>query len=426
MPYTPTVWQDRIVEKPRTYTLTNNPDGTVTLTPAPGTVVQEGTPVNAIRLNNLEGIYSGVKDELADNAGELWDQIRIADGAGSGLDADFVRGINVVEDVRELDYNVYQLILQNYYDGKAIYKKGLFFDGFQDENMSDPDATTKLIIDVASKKISLDSFLKILIEQLDIGSFVPDIGGYADMAKLCQTFKATADNVITSVTLRLYRKGSPNDYVKCSIYTISDGVPDTELGSDTVKASDISDSAAQDHTFSFGEIQLEAGVSYAIVLERTGAIDSSNRIQTYGETTDKYADGQYGAYNSNTSTWTLNASRDLYFKIEGYYAKYLDAVYQTKEQAFENNVDNAYLYIRFQSAVSGVTITPQIAVYTGTASFADMIFVSSRSLGDGYQEYKYKYEGAGGNKVKLKLNLSRTTTDKILEIMDYGVLLGVV
>ncbi len=54
MAYIKTNWQDRVVEKPRTYIVIDNPDGTVTLTPAPGAVVQEGTPVNAINLNKVE------------------------------------------------------------------------------------------------------------------------------------------------------------------------------------------------------------------------------------------------------------------------------------------------------------------------------------------------------------------------------------
>lgn len=53
-PYDKTNWQDRVVERPRTYTETTNPDGSITLTPAPGTIVQEGTPVNAGAMNHLE------------------------------------------------------------------------------------------------------------------------------------------------------------------------------------------------------------------------------------------------------------------------------------------------------------------------------------------------------------------------------------
>lgn len=54
MTYTPTNWKDRIVEKPRTYTMQQNTDGTITLVPAPGNIIEEGTPVNAANLNKIE------------------------------------------------------------------------------------------------------------------------------------------------------------------------------------------------------------------------------------------------------------------------------------------------------------------------------------------------------------------------------------
>lgn len=65
MAYEPTLWKDRAVEKPRTYTLQNNPDGTVTLVPSPGTIVEVGTPVNANNLNKLE---QGLKTHEAEDA----------------------------------------------------------------------------------------------------------------------------------------------------------------------------------------------------------------------------------------------------------------------------------------------------------------------------------------------------------------------
>jgi hypothetical protein len=58
MPYTKTIWTNREVERPRTYTLQNNADGTVTLVPAEGTVISAGTPITAENLNNLETQYT--------------------------------------------------------------------------------------------------------------------------------------------------------------------------------------------------------------------------------------------------------------------------------------------------------------------------------------------------------------------------------
>lgn len=47
-------WKDRRVERPRTYVLTPNVDGSQTLTDAPGEVTQEGTPISAENLNRAE------------------------------------------------------------------------------------------------------------------------------------------------------------------------------------------------------------------------------------------------------------------------------------------------------------------------------------------------------------------------------------
>lgn len=73
MAYNPTIWKDRAVEKPRTYTIQNNPDGTVTLIPAPGAIVEPGTPVNAANMNKLE---QGLKTHEADYAKSDWTLIK--------------------------------------------------------------------------------------------------------------------------------------------------------------------------------------------------------------------------------------------------------------------------------------------------------------------------------------------------------------
>lgn len=54
MPYKRTKWRDHVVERPRTFTEVNNPDGSVTHNPAPGDVLQQGTPQSATNFNNIE------------------------------------------------------------------------------------------------------------------------------------------------------------------------------------------------------------------------------------------------------------------------------------------------------------------------------------------------------------------------------------
>lgn len=66
MPYTKTSWADRNVEYPQRYDMTTNADGTVTLTPHPGTVTDTGTPLSATNMNHLETQYD---QALADSIG---------------------------------------------------------------------------------------------------------------------------------------------------------------------------------------------------------------------------------------------------------------------------------------------------------------------------------------------------------------------
>ena len=54
MPYPQTDWKDHVVERPNTYTEQVNGDGSKTYTPAPGEVVQQGTPMSATNFNKQE------------------------------------------------------------------------------------------------------------------------------------------------------------------------------------------------------------------------------------------------------------------------------------------------------------------------------------------------------------------------------------
>ena len=61
MAYQKTEWKDQNVENPRTYSMRDNGDSTVTLMDAFGTVTELGTPVNAENMNKIEnGIANAV------------------------------------------------------------------------------------------------------------------------------------------------------------------------------------------------------------------------------------------------------------------------------------------------------------------------------------------------------------------------------
>ncbi len=65
MAYTKQTWVDRKVEKPLTFLTTINADGSMTLTPYPGVVKQEGTQLSADRFNHIENGLSNVDTRLS-------------------------------------------------------------------------------------------------------------------------------------------------------------------------------------------------------------------------------------------------------------------------------------------------------------------------------------------------------------------------
>ena len=71
MAYERTVWRDHIVARPRTYTMVQNEDGTVTLTPAYGAVSQQGTPMNAANLNKLEEAAADLDGRMTTMEGKI-------------------------------------------------------------------------------------------------------------------------------------------------------------------------------------------------------------------------------------------------------------------------------------------------------------------------------------------------------------------
>ena len=62
MVYTKTIWKNREVERPRTFRFQNNSDGTVTLIPAEGAIIEAGTPIIAINMNNIENAIEELYD----------------------------------------------------------------------------------------------------------------------------------------------------------------------------------------------------------------------------------------------------------------------------------------------------------------------------------------------------------------------------
>ena len=71
MAYKKTLWKDRVVEKPNTYRSVENPDGTITLYPITGQVIEKGTPVSAANLNKIENGIVELNEQLEQNKNDI-------------------------------------------------------------------------------------------------------------------------------------------------------------------------------------------------------------------------------------------------------------------------------------------------------------------------------------------------------------------
>lgn len=64
MEYNRTNWQDHVTEFENRYREVENPDGTITHEPIEGEIIQQGTPINAANLNNMEKGIEQAYDEI--------------------------------------------------------------------------------------------------------------------------------------------------------------------------------------------------------------------------------------------------------------------------------------------------------------------------------------------------------------------------
>lgn len=97
MPYPQTDWKDHVVEKPKTYTVRDNGDGTYTYTDAPGEIIQQGTPMSATNFNKQEEGIGGASMMADLLFTELLMKLGHSEKTLDGLDEEFSAAVAALQ-----------------------------------------------------------------------------------------------------------------------------------------------------------------------------------------------------------------------------------------------------------------------------------------------------------------------------------------
>ncbi len=458
MVYNPTEWKDKIVENPMTFDVQNNADGSITLVPKPGAIIQAGTPVNAANLNNLETQYEKALADMKPN-------------------------------IDKLDYNVYNLMLQMYYDGKIIPKQGLMFDGLSDNlkldqfsaivmdqanagtdtislstvsglsvgmllilndlEVSEEKVVTAIngnnvqfatslqntfsigsratrtfgMLDTASKKLKGYSYFESNLgglEALYTGSYSWHEWGYPGAIGLGDAITLPTNNepyYITKVNVKISQKNSPGGNLFVTLHS-SPGGP--------VLATSVSRPASAANgdwvSFAFTTPCKYSGGQILYAMVNRDVSDGVNYFRYEGTLS-----GSAYTHASGYGYWDI-IGHDPSMFVFGYPAsdtKKIDLI--SKKVVFPTAINSAKLWVTYTKGI-GVVVTPKVSIVANGQpdNFVNMVSNMIIDNGDGTIEESFSLSQVDfGTDVTLWLNESKPDTSVELAIKKYGLAVGV-
>ncbi|WFD12447.1 phage tail protein [Tepidibacter hydrothermalis] len=336
-------------------------------------------------------------------------------------------------DIQELDYNVYQLNLQQYYDGKYPVKRGFFYDGFINSNVIDSLHSTKGLLNTSKKALYFNNS----VSTMSVGGNMAKQFGYSSSkdSRLAQTFSISETKTLQSITVRLALPGgsTASDSARIKIYHTSSSstrYPSSYIASssNTVALSGLPTyggyAMMPQRTFNFSNLTLSPG-RYSFVVERTGSYPSSfSGVWLACTSSDSLANERMTVQEGGSWNSKYNDNYDVEFTAR--FASPIETkTYQTKVQNFINPVSKVVLYIKYTKH-NNVTLTPSISIGVSD-SFKIMTLEGSPYAVDGGTEAKYTYESATPHtRVKFKLQITGVDTSSHATVNEYGCIFGVI
>ena len=316
-----------------------------------------------------------------------------------------------------VQYNQYNLLLQNYYDNKFPLHRGLFFDGFANED--EITTRTNFLLDTTNNLLEFYDINTTTLDHIDSDNNMV-MGQSSGVFAVGQRITVTDALNVSSVDIPIARDGNPTDNFFIEIYDENENLLET---SNSIAGSTLTTSLLTTNVTFASNVLLDPG-TYFFVVKRSGSVDAANHYVLGRSTDDTYLGGSiYSIDESNV--FTVDSSNTLSIRINISEFKPLTGTITFDAQAFTNYSENATLYVR-TNATGTTTFTPQISIDNGTANYQDMI-LESQETQTGAIEYRYSSPTFDiGQTVRLRFDATRSTTSDQLQIIEYGCILGVV
>jgi len=139
------------------------------------------------------------------------------------------------------------------------------------------------------------------------------LNGSTSNQKIAQTFKAIFNSNLAGITVQLLKHNAPIGNIYLELWSTSAGVPNAMLASsNNINCESMPDGWGY-YMFSFADYPLTMNTTYALVVNVTYAMSGTHFFELAMNTTNPYADGS--KFEFNGSSWSNNASYDLYFIV---------------------------------------------------------------------------------------------------------------
>ncbi|WP_066505536.1 hypothetical protein [Abyssisolibacter fermentans] len=330
--------------------------------------------------------------------------------------------ITTKNNIDKIEYKIYNLYLQNYYENKMLNKRGMFFDGFINSNIIDLSNSSATLF-TEGKKIGVVHKQEIKFDTDILSYKIFETEESYGTKRIGQIFTVDKNIRIRKVRVSLKRRSTTQDKIKCYItnlhedgYTVKNTLQTstTEISADTLKTD-----SPTTCEFNF-DIVLQPG-KYAFVLDRIGVYEENswfslcvNGNEEKGEPITAFREGYWRKESETAVHEIINENSPQ------------NPVYQSKQIGLSQDINNAVLYVK-SKIVSECTISADVAIYNDIETFIPMTLESTRSLEKGYREDKFVATVSdSGNKVKVKITMNRPNVTTDYEINEYGCILGVV